>query len=49
MLLNWAPPFLSLVGTTAYLHQLSMARVRIEDAEFEDWLQLDIEDNNWVA
>lgn len=33
----------------AYPHQLSMARARIEDGEFEDWLRLDLDDNNWVA
>lgn len=26
-----------------------MARLRIEDKEFGDWLQLDAEDSNWVA
>lgn len=26
-----------------------MARKRIEDQEFDDWLQLDAEDTNWVA
>ena len=26
-----------------------MARARIEDGEFEDWLRLDLDDNNWVA
>lgn len=26
-----------------------MSRARIEDAEFEDWLQLDTQESNWVA
>ena len=50
MLPNWARPFPSFAITTSQAHQLSMARARTEDEEFENWLQLDLKnDNNWIA